>query len=1383
MTLITQKASFGVSRDENPDKNDTTLAVLSDSGSNINIIQQKDTKLWGIPETYQNKPGRLNGIGTLPTLGIIGLAIPLQGEKMINGIMKPHVHVYTCEALIINDDTGPKCTLLSSVQFEQMGYKWESSRALCTLTAPDETRIPLTRNRYNGFWYFNALKIHHDADLTRKEIARQFRHYKTTSLYLPLTLMAKYKKSNINSQPIIVKLPTARTNLKALPQSIEITLRRIHSILAHTNLGTIKKLADGNHIIGLEVLRTIPDPQIPQCETCALSKMKTPTIPQKKMETLKHRTWTGMSIDTIGPFDKSVEGHHYGLVARHTQDLDDEGETTNGSNFLIILGMTTKAEAPNAVLTLINLLGAPRRIHSDNAAEYGSEAMQQIYKMHNIIHTTTTPYTPYANGKVENGIGLIKTLTRTMLISSGLTKNHWYMAARYATYIANKISMCPSKKHTVWQEYYKEKPNILTDYPFGALSFILLTHEQQLAQKIDHSFGPRSLTGIYLGKDTIHGKEKHIIVTSTQNGTTHYTTTFDRLRVCVDIIPLRPKFEISTSEVQTALLTMTEETLEYSDLDSLTFAASARIAKHQAKQHQPKRDTVQKTPQDTQSKPKLKKGYYEVEKILDHRGMKNKKEYLVRWKGYDSEEDSWIKEKDVTQSAIAEYRQYLKNKDTPHSQLHNTHIRTIPNDLINGDNYDDPLKIIQVPKQRQITKTGIAMQPLPEDWITRTPYKNATYEEIVPRYTYKPPTKTDPYVGRKVKTYYMCFTTLETKTEIGEIISYNDQNKDWQVKYQDETVIDIDADTLEHSLLDHNNESMNDNIQKIMGKAVHEAAYLSNLKQQDIPKGMRQVQNHPEKDLIMKAIDLELQAFKDLDVYDTVSRKTIPRGAEIIYSHIVFDKKYKIDPETKRNVFLKWKARLVFDGSKQKAYEDTFSPTPSLPMIRTLLAECCTPDWEVRHKDLGNAFCATPLEGRSLYVKPPSGLPGTTEDTIWVIKKTVYGLKDSNRAFYNLLKKTILSFTSTEKIKFEVGTADQCLFIARDKTGKAVTYIVGYVDDLIVADRSNQNHVSTQIMECIQKYWKVSDEGTLTRYLGVHFTRDVNGGWTVDNSPYITQAKEKFDQYPLPTSPQIPMPTDWHVTPSDWDDYTLDVKLLKHYQSIIGVLIWTVSTLRFDVAYHISVLAQYMTRPTEKLVKSAYRVMGYLVGTPNCKICYNTPAYPELRNRIYAACDTSFADDRLTRKSQQGHLIFYNSGPIIWKSNRQRTIALSTTEAELDSFVSCVRSVLHTMRILDSMGSPQHGVNIFEDNRSTIAICTNNMSPGNSRTKHVDLKIKWLQDHLQKGDIKIHHVPTSLNMADILTKALPRETFVRCIANALNPDDILPPIAQNEGEC
>jgi hypothetical protein len=88
-----------------------------------------------------------------------------------------------------------------------------------------------------------------------------------------------------------------------------------------------------------------------------------------------------------------------------------------------------------------------------------STARRQCSK--NIERTTfyirRRPLTPYGNDKVENGIGLIKTLTRTIFV----IKSHWYMTARYTTYNANKIrltiSMCPCKKHTVWEENYKEK--------------------------------------------------------------------------------------------------------------------------------------------------------------------------------------------------------------------------------------------------------------------------------------------------------------------------------------------------------------------------------------------------------------------------------------------------------------------------------------------------------------------------------------------------------------------------------------------------------------------------------------------------------------------------------------------------------------------------------------------------------------------------------------------------------------------------------------------------------------------------------------------------------------------------------------------------------------
>jgi len=65
------------------------------------------------------------------------------------------------------------------------------------------------------------------------------------------------------------------------------------------------------------------------------------------------------------------------------------------------------------------------------------------------------------------------------------------------------------------------------------------------------------------------------------------------------------------------------------------------------------------------------KDYYEVEKILDHRGTKSK-EFLVRWKGYDSEDDSWIKEKDVTQSGLTEY-----TVNTSETKIHHTHNSTI----------------------------------------------------------------------------------------------------------------------------------------------------------------------------------------------------------------------------------------------------------------------------------------------------------------------------------------------------------------------------------------------------------------------------------------------------------------------------------------------------------------------------------------------------------------------------------------------------------------------------------------------------------------------------------------------------------------------------------
>ncbi len=78
------------------------------------------------------------------------------------------------------------------------------------------------------------------------------------------------------------------------------------------------------------------------------------------------------------------------------------------------------------------------------------------------------------------------------------------------------------------------------------------------------------------------------------------------------------------------------------------------------------------------------------------------------------------------------------------------------------------------------------------------------------------------------------------------------------------------------------------------------------------------------------------------------------------------------------------------------------------------------------------------------------------EDTIWVIERQkqtfLQPVEENDLVIY-------LNYCTTKK-----------MFITQDKTGKAVTYTVGYVDDLIVADRSNQHHVSKQVMECMYAY-------------------------------------------------------------------------------------------------------------------------------------------------------------------------------------------------------------------------------------------------------------------------------------------------------------------------
>ena len=118
-------------------------------------------------------------------------------------------------------------------------------------------------------------------------------------------------------------------------------------------------------------------------------------------------------------------------------------------------------------------------------------------------------------------------------------------------------------------------------------------------------------------------------------------------------------------------------------------------------------------------------------------------------------------------------------------------------------------------------------------------------------------------------------------------------------------------------------------------------------------------------------------------------------------------------------------------------------------------------------------------------------------------------------------------------------------------------------------------------------------------------------------------------------------------------------------------------------------------------------------------------------------------------------MVMMNGGPVSWKSKLQTTVALSTTEAEYVAAVEGGKEIKWMRNLLYELGYSVSGSSpLMLDNQSAIAVSKNPEHHG--RMKHLDLAHYWLRDEVETGTIRVEYVPTQDQLADILTKALPR---------------------------
>lgn len=182
-------------------------------------------------------------------------------------------------------------------------------------------------------------------------------------------------------------------------------------------------------------------------------------------------------------------------------------------------------------------------------------------------------------------------------------------------------------------------------------------------------------------------------------------------------------------------------------------------------------------------------------------------------------------------------------------------------------------------------------------------------------------------------------------------------------------------------------------------------------------------------------------------------------------------------------------------------------------------------------------------------------------------------------------------------------------------------------------------------------------------------------------------------------------------------------------------------------------LSQFLEHPSNKHWKAAKRVLKYLKGTISVGIEFSPSNCP---NILTAYSDADYGSCVDSRKSISGVIIILNNGPIIWSSRKQSIVATSTTESEYVAAHEAAKEITWARGLLKQLD--------VEQAQPTLLYCDNAAKliknlVYHKRTKHIDIKFHFVRQIAKDGQLKIQHVSSTEQLADILTKPLTRDKF------------------------
>lgn len=516
-----------------------------------------------------------------------------------------------------------------------------------------------------------------------------------------------------------------------------------------------------------------------------------------------------------------------------------------------------------------------------------------------------------------------------------------------------------------------------------------------------------------------------------------------------------------------------------------------------------------------------------------------------------------------------------------------------------------------------------------------------------------------------------------------------------------------------------------------LGNFVHHAYRIS-----DSPSNYFEAVSSSNSQEWKNAMDEEMRSLQENNTYELT---TLPEGQYPIGGKWIFtikEDKFHND---------KHKARYVakgFSQVKEFNYSETFSPTVRMNSIRTLIQYSIQNDMIIHTMDFKSAYLNANIDF-DIYIEQPEGYVVTDnkDKLYWKLNKSLYGLKQSGRNWNNLLHEFLINSN------FKQSLNDNCIYIKDDDNHKIV--LIVFVDDLIIS--SNNAKSLDEFKSLLCKSFRMKDLGLISNFLGINFEVKDNC-IKMNQSNFVDKIVKKFN---LENSNPKSLPCS---IGSNFNNNVKSPELteVNLFRKMLGSLIYLMTCTRPDLSYVISKLSQYMAKPTNEHLNMCKNVIKYIKGTSNYSLVYKKSTN-ELDIQGY--CDSDWGGLE-NRHSMSGYLFYLdvNSSPISWKSKKQKTVALSTCEAEYIALSYALQEAKYLNKLyFDLTQINLAPINVLVDNQGAIQLAKNPIY--HERSKHIDIRYHFIRNCISNGEIKLTYVESKENKADMFTKPVSKQTL------------------------